>query len=168
MRPQIHVKSGPADRYGAYIWDLPNFNFLPFSKVVTFRSVMFLISSIHMSILRSCTTCKQENITAIVVLLYLMTNFINLKFTYLCMLPTNFWLIVILMSHKKYSYMLFWRHAYRRQVTWKHWMYIKNISLRSIKGMNGNMDRWKDGWITRWLFMYFFLIYLKMFSYHRL
>jgi hypothetical protein len=44
MLPKIPVKSRPMDRYGAYLWDLPDFDFLSFSKVVTFRSVMFLIS----------------------------------------------------------------------------------------------------------------------------
>jgi hypothetical protein len=47
-------------------------------------------------------------------------------------------------------------------------MYIKIISPRSIKKVNGKMERWKDGWITRWMLMYFFLVYLIMFSYLRL
>jgi hypothetical protein len=68
MTPQIHIKSVPVNRYGVYLWDLPDStdsNFLPFSKVVIFSSVIFLISRIKMSIARSFTTCKQENITAI-------------------------------------------------------------------------------------------------------
>lgn len=144
MLHQIAIKSRPIDRYGAYLWDLPESDFPPFSKVVTFRSVMILISWMNMSILRSCTICKQE----IIILLYLMKNFINLKFTYLYLLPTNFWLFVLLMSYSKYSYMLFWRHAfYRQQATWKHLMYIKIISPISIKRMKGKMERWKDGWM---------------------